>query len=109
MTGYGEGEVQSILNFAHYDSCLAAICDVFQQEGKLVGSHASREAGVSAVYLQTLRKFDQDLVADGMSGAVIDDVEPIEIQVDDGQCPPRKIGRGVHQGIKPVVEELAVW
>ncbi|MEO7937774.1 MAG: hypothetical protein ABIR55_04060, partial [Burkholderiaceae bacterium] len=64
-------ELQGLLRFL----------DIFLKDGELIASHASDDVRVAHDALQSLGNDRQQLVADRMTEAVIDRLEPIEVQV----------------------------
>ena len=62
---------------------LAVVAQPVQQDRELVAAEAGQRVALTQARLEPARRRDQQLVADQVAEAVVDDLEAIEIEIED--------------------------
>jgi len=82
---------------------LAGVAQVLEQHGELVAAEAGDGVGRADAGAEPAGDGDEELVADLVAEAVVDDLEPVEVEEEDADGRRRLAGAG--QGVVEAVGE----
>ena len=108
MPSQQERQAQLLLNPVDHAERIADVADVVDQDREFIATEPGDGVAVTDAGLQPPADADQELVAGHVAEAVVDDLEPVEVEEEDGEPEPLRPPRPVHGAVEPVGEQGAV-
>src|SRR6185295_17608882 len=90
------GDRQRFMDPLRHAGGVVDVADLLEQDGELVSTHARHRVAEADAALQAPGDLDEELVAQRVAEAVVDDLEAVEVEEEDGEERVR-VARGARQ------------